>query len=158
MNITQYLPRGVTACFSRAGLQIGDGAKTGVAIQSPNGAGIDFAIDSIGYHKADALTNLPLSAGTVIAASSKCLFVIQVDSAGAVTSRQGEAVLTADLTAGKTALQWPEPSDDKCPIGGVKIETGAVTFTPGTTALDAASITATYYSFVGGMPQAPLTS
>lgn len=158
MNITQAVPRGVTACFSRAGLAIGDGAKTGPAIVAPNGAGIDFAIDGIGYHKAEAATVLPLSAGTVVPANSKCLFVIQVDSAGAVTSTQGPIVLTADLTAGKTVLHWPEPSDDKCPIGAVKIETGAVTFTPGTTALDAASITTTYYNFVGGMPQKPLAS
>lgn len=158
MDQTLMLPRGVTAALSRAGLAIGDGAKTGISIAAPNGAGVDFVIDGICYHKADTATNQPLTAGTVVPASSKCLFVIQLDSSGNVTSKQGDAVLTADLVAGKTALQFPEPEDNKCPIGAVKIETGAVTFTPGTTALDAASITATYINIAAGMPQAPLTS
>jgi hypothetical protein len=150
--------RGATECFSKAGLAIGDGAKTGIGLAAPNGAGTDFAIDGIAYHKADVATNIPLPAGTVIAQNSKCLFLASVDSAGTVTFVQGEQKLTADLTAGKEVLHWPPQQADKCPIGAVKIATGAVTFTPGTTALDAASITATYYDFAGGMPDRPLTS
>lgn len=158
MDATLAIPRGVTACFSKAGLALGDGAKTGVALVNPTGTGIEFAIDGIAYTKADAATNLPLTVDQVQAADTTCLYLIQVDSAGNVTSVQGESVLTADLTAGKTAVHFPEPADGKCPIGAVKIVTVAVTFTPGTTALDAAGVTETYYDFIGGMPQAPLTS
>lgn len=158
MDDTLAVPRGVTACFSRAGLVIGDGAKTGPAIAAPNGAGIDFAIDGIAYHKADAATVLPLTAATAQAADTTCIYLIQVDSGGTVSSVKGTEELNADLSAGKRVLHWPEPADNKCPIGAVKVKTVAVTFTPGTTALDAAGLTVTYYNFVGGMPQAPLQS
>jgi hypothetical protein len=159
MNNTLAIPRGVTACFSKAGLALGDGAKTGPAIVAPNGAGIDFAIDGNAYHKADAATVLPLTATTVQPVLTKCLYVMQVDAGGTVTSVQGVPVLTADLTAGKAALHFPEPTLGKCPFGAVKVETqSTATFTPGTTALDAANIVETYYDFLGGMPSNPLTS
>lgn len=151
-------PRGVTMCHSRAGLAIGDGAKTGVAIVAPNGAGIDFSIDGIFYHKAEAATNLPLTAATAQTLLSKCLYLLIVDSDGAVTSVKGTDVLTADLTAGTKVLQWPEVPANKCPIGAVKITLASTgTFTAGTTALDAANVTATYYN-LSTVPTAPLTS
>jgi hypothetical protein len=154
MNDTLEIPRGTTGAFTAGALAIGDGAKTGPAIA----ADVHYAIAGLGFKKTGAATVRPLAAGTVIPASSKCLFVIQADSAGTITSVQGNIELTADLTANKRVLNWPEPASGKCPVGAVKIETGATTFTPGTTALDAANITVTYYNFVGGMPTAPLTS
>lgn len=158
MRNDAFRQRGATECFSKAGLAIGDGAKTGIGLAAPNGAGTDYAIDGIAYHKADVATNIPFPTGTTIAQNSKCLFLAVVDSAGTVTFVQGEQKLTADLAAGKAVLYWPECPADKCPIGAVKIATGAVTFIPGTTALDAASVTATYIDFLGGMPDKPLTS
>lgn len=151
--------RGATECFSKAGLKIGDGSKLGVATAAPNGAGIDFSINGIAYHKAEANTDVPLAAGTVVPALSKCLFLIVIDSAGTISSVQGTSELTADLVAGKRVLHWPELPANKCAIGAVKIAcANAATFTPGTTALDATDVTATYYDFAGGMPVAPLTS
>ncbi len=137
-----------------------DGAKTGTnSFAAPNGAGIDFAIDGIGYHKADAATVAPFTAAVVQPALTKCLYLVQIDSAGAISTVKGTAVLTADLTAGNKVLQWPRPAANKCPVGAVKITLASTaTFTAGTTALDAANVTATYYDFVGGMPSAPLTS
>ena len=158
MSDLNDLPRGGTFCLSKAGLAIGDGAKTGVAIASVVGAGIDFCIDGILYNKGDAATNLPLTAATAQTALSKCLYLICVDSSGTVTSVKGTDVLTADLTAGTKVLQWPQPTANTCPIGAVKItlaSTGA--FTAGTTALDAANVTATYYDLFN-VPTAPLTS
>jgi len=157
MNDTMEVPRGFTGSFSRAGLAIGDGAKTGVAIAAPNGAGVDFAIDGIGYHKADVATNAPLT-GATQADLTTCLYLVQVDSGGTLSFVKGDEELTADLTAGKRVLHWPEPASARCPVGAVKVLTVGATFIPGTTALDAAAVTETYYNFLGGMPTAPLTS
>ena len=160
MNNLSDDPRNGTACLSRAGLAIGDGAKTGPAIVAPNGAGIDYCIKGLAYHKADAATVLPLTAAAAQDVSTKCLYLIQINAAGTVSSVKGREVLTADLTAGNDVLEWPMPSDDtQCPIGAVKIETAAATtFTAGTTALDAAGITETYYNICLGVPIEGLTS
>lgn len=157
MDQTLSVSRGFTGTLSKAGLALGDGAKTGVALAAPNGAGLDFAINGIAYHKADAATNLPLSAGTVQPVLTECLYLIVVDSALAVTSVQGVPELTADLDAGTRVLQYPECPANKCPVGAVKIVlTSTATFTPGTTALDAANVTESYIDFAGGMPVAPI--
>lgn len=159
MNDTQAIPRGMTACLSRAGLAIGDGAKTGFGQAAPNGAGIDFVIDGLAYHKADSATNVPLTAAAQQAALTKCIYLVQINAAGTFSTKKGTEELTADLTAGKRVLHWPEPDDGCCPVGAIKIAcANAATFTAGTTALDATDVTATYYNFAGGMPQAPLTS
>lgn len=149
--------RGRTACFSRAGLGEGTNAAT-IVIAAPNGAGVDYAIDGLAYHKAD-VDNIAVTAHAVQAVSTSCLYLVQIDSAGTISTKKGEEVLTADLTAGKTALHWPTPDDARCPIGGYRVDTnGSTTFTNGTTDLGAAGITDTYFNFAGGMPSAPITS
>lgn len=159
MNETLEIPRGFTGALSKAGFAIGDGAKTGFSQAAPNGAGLDFAVNGIACHKADSATNVPFTAATQQALLTKCLYLIQITAAGTYSTKKGDEVLTADLTAGKTALQWPEPDANCCPAGGVKIAcASAATFTAGTTALDATNVTATYYDFAGGMPSAGLTS
>lgn len=158
MNDTLDIPRGATMALCKAGIVIGDGAKTGVGIAAPNGAGVEFAIDGIAYHKADVATNAPLTGGTV-GLLSTCLFLVCVDSAGTLSFVKGDDVLTADLTAGNAVLRWPTPPAGTCPLGAVKVATASsATFIAGTTALDAADITDTYYDFGGGMPSRPLTS
>ena len=149
--------RGATACYASAGLAEGTNANT-IKIAAPNGAGIAFAINGLGYHKADT-DNIAMTAHAVQAVSTKCLYLVQIDDAGTVSTVKGTAVLTADLTAGTAVLHWPMPAADKCPIGAVKVETDAsTTFTAATTDLGAAGITDTYYNFVGGMPVDPLAS
>lgn len=150
--------RGGTFCLSKAGLAIGDGAKTGVALVAPVGAGIDFCIDGIAYNKADAATNLPFTAAAVQPVLTKCLYLIVVNSAGTVSTVKGTAVTTAALVAGTSVLQWPARGADTCAIGAVKITlANAATFTAGTTALDATDVTATYYDLFT-VPAKPLTS
>lgn len=148
--------RGRTACLSSAGLAEGTNAAT-IKTAAPNGAGTDFAIDGIAYHKADT-DNIAVTAHAAQAADTKCLYLVQIDSAGTVSTKKGDEVLTVDLTNGKTALHWPTPDADKCAIGAYKVATVAVTFTNGTTDHSAAGVTVTYYNFGAGMPQAPLTS
>lgn len=157
MNLNEAA-KGGNFCFSKAALAIGDGAKTGVAIASTVGAGIDYCIDGILYNKSDAATNLPLTAAAVQPVLTKCLYLIVVNASGTVSSIKGDAVLTADLTAGTKVLKWPDCPADKAPIGAVKMTLASTaTFTAGTTALDASNCTATYYNLFS-VPTAPLTA
>lgn len=150
--------RGGTFCMSKVGLAIGDGAKTGIALASTVGTGSDFCIDGILYNKADSATNVPLTAAAIQPVLTKCLYLICINSSGTISSVKGTAVLAADLTAGTAVLKWPELPVDLCPIGAVKIALASTaTFTAGTTALDAANVTATYYD-LHCMPAKPLTS
>jgi len=150
--------RGGNFCFSKAGLAIGDGAKTGIALASTVGTGTDFCVDGILYNKADSATNVPLTAAAVQPVLTKCLYLIVIDSGGTISSVKGDAVLTADLTAGTKVLKWPACPASKAPIGAVKITLASTaTFTAGTTALDATNVTATYYDLYS-VPTAPLTS
>lgn len=150
--------KGGTFCMSKAGLAIGDGAKTGISLASTVGTGTDYCIDGILYNKADSATNVPLTAAAVQAVLTKCLYLICIDSSGTISSVKGTAVLAADLTAGNAVLKWPEVPANKCAIGAVKIALASTaTFTAGTTALDATNVTATYYDLFS-VPTAPLTS
>lgn len=144
---------GLTGCVTKAGLAEGTNAAT-IKTAAPNGAGTDYAIHGLGYHKADT-DNIAMTALAVQAADTKCLYLVQIDSAGTVSMKKGEEKLTTDVSTGK-ALQWPMPDADKCPIAGIEITTVAVTFTSGTTDLSAAGITAVYFDFIGGMPTKPI--
>ena len=147
---------GFTGCLSSAGLGIGSTASQ-LSIAAPNGAGVDYAIDGQAYHLADDAT-VAMSAMSVQAVSTSCLYLVMMDSAGALTTKKGVERLTASL-GDNLSLQWPQPDDDKCPIGGFRVDTSAsVTFTGGTTDLDAAGITDTYYNFALGIPNVPITS
>lgn len=144
---------GQTACYSKAGLAEGTNANT-IKTVAPNGAGVDFAIDGIGYHYADT-DNIAVTAHGVQAISTSCLYLVQINAAGTVSTKKGNEELTADLGVSRS-LQWSMPDDGNCPIGGYKIATDAsTTFTNGTTDHGAAGITDTYYDFLGGMPLAP---
>lgn len=158
MNNLNNNSKGGTFCMSKAGLAIGDGAKTGIALASTVGTGTDFCIDGIMYNKADSATNVPLTAAAVQPVLTKCLYLICINSSGTISSVKGTAVLTAALTAGTSVLQWPDLPTDVCPIGAVKITLASTaTFTAGTTALDATNVTATYYDLFN-VPTVPLTS
>jgi hypothetical protein len=140
---------GLTGSWSKAGLDEGTNANT-VKTAAPNGAGTDFSIDGIAYHKADT-DNIAMNALPAQAADTQCLYLVQLDSGGALTIKKGDEKLTTEVAQGQR-LQFPLPDDNKCPIGGFKIVTVAVTFTSGTTDLGAGGITDTFYDFIGGMP------
>ena len=149
-------PRGNTMCLSKAGLAIGDGSKLGVAIVSTVGSGVDYVIDGVIRNLADAATDKPLTAAAQQAAASKCLYLIQVNAAGTVSSVKGTAELTTDLNAGVEVLHWPQPAADNCPIGAVLMITTTTAFTAGTTALDGTGCTAAYYN-LSTVPSGPMT-
>lgn len=152
-NLSQDV-KGGTLCLSKAGLAVGSSGAT-VDIAAPNGAGVDYAINGKLYHKADA-TNNAISAGTVVPALYSCLFLVELDTSGNVTTKQGTAVLTASI--GKVPLNWPEPTSGKCPIGAFRIDCATgYTYTPGTTLNSATGITDTYYDLLA-VPDAPIVS
>lgn len=148
--------RGFTGALSSAGLAIGSTASQ-VAIAAPNGAGVDFAIGGLAYHKADA-ASVAITAATAQAADTTCLYLVCLDSGGTLSTVKGTAVLNTDLTAGTKVVHWPTQPAGLCAIGAFKMKTVAVTFTAGTTNLNAAGCTATYYNFAAGLPIAPLAS
>ena len=157
MNDTLELPRGVTAAFAKSGLAEGTNSGT-IKIAAPNGAGVDFAIKGIAYHKADT-DNIAVTAHAAQAVLTKCLYLVQIDKDGTVSTKKGNEELTADLTAGKRALHWPAPDVGCCPLGGYKVAlANAATYTNGTTDHSASDVTVTYYDFAGGMSAAPITS
>lgn len=148
---------GATMCFSKAGLDEGTNAGT-FKTAAPNGAGIDYAIAGLAYHKADG-DNIAMTAHAAQAALTKCLYLVQINAAGTFSTKKGVEELTADLTAGKRVLHWPQPDSGNCPVGGFKVAlANAATFTAGTTDFSATDVTVTDYDFAGGMPNAPLTS
>jgi hypothetical protein len=69
-----------------------------------------------------------------------CIYLFQVDAAGAWTSVQGPIVSTS------VDVQFPRPTSGKCPVFAVKVSLASTaTFTPGTTLLSASNVTDTYY-------------
>ena len=146
--------KGGTVCLSKAGLAVGSAGAT-VDIAAPNGAGVDFAIDGKIYHKADTANNA-ITAAAVQAVSSSCLYLVQINASGTVSTVKGTAVLTANV--GNEPLNWPDPAADNCPIGAFRIDTDSThTYTAGTTENGAAGITDTYYDLFA-IPPAPLTA
>ena len=149
---------GFTGTLGKAGLGIGSTADE-LSLAAPNGAGLDYAIDGIAYHLADdaSTASIPAVLATQ-AADTTCLYLVQLDSSGTFSVTKGDEELNTALAAGTRVLHWPKPTAGKCPIGAFKVKTVAVTYIAGTTNLDAAGVTDTYYDFGGGMPTAPLTA
>lgn len=147
--------RGGTFCLSKAGLGKGTTGKQ-IAIASPNGAGVDYAIGGILYHKADAASAAIPAAGEQ-AADTTCLYLVCLDSAGALGTAKGKDVKNTDIANNAGAIHYPAVPAGGCAIGAIKIKTVAVTFTAGTTAFDAAGVTATF-SDLFAVPAAPLAA
>jgi hypothetical protein len=138
---------GFTGVLSKAGLAEGTNSAT-IAIAAPNGAGVDFAIDGIAYHKADA-DNIAMTALAVQAANTTCLYLVQINAAGTVSIKKGVAVANGS----DDALVWPQPDAANCALGGFKVVNAGSSFTSGTTDLGSLE---TWYDFAAGGPPAGL--
>jgi hypothetical protein len=110
-------------------------------------ATISYTIN--GEFKSKAATDdLWTLTGAVIPAGQKRTYLLLLDSAGAATVAASDTVLAAGTV---TLPAWPA---DKAIVGSVTVSNGSGgNFTPGTTALNAASITTTYFD---GVPAAML--
>jgi hypothetical protein len=144
MNLSNFTTGG-TFCLSRAGLGEGTNANT-LLLAAPNGAGTDYCIGGVMYHKAD-VDNIAMTACAVQANLTTCLYTVSLNAAGTVTVTKGNEVLTAELGDGATACSWPAPPATDCVIGGFRIVTSGGTFTSGTTDLGAGTVTDTFFNF-----------
>lgn len=142
---------GGTVNLGKPGLAAGTNAGT---IQLA--AATNYAINGVMYTKA-ITNNITVNALPVQAADTTSIYLIAADAAGAITVYQGAPVLTADLAAGNKVLQYPDIPTTVAPLGEMKVVTVAVTFTAGTTALNAAGVTTTFVDLFQRRPQ-PLLS
>jgi hypothetical protein len=148
------IPRGGTMCLSKAGLVVGSTA-TKAQIVAPNGAGVDFAIDGVLYHKADTDDSILFTGHTVTKLYTK-LFLVCLSATLVVTVTASSEVLITEYEAGNAVLKWPEPTADTCPIGAIKIAATTAVFTGATTSLGTGN-TATYYD-IAAVPPEPMTA
>jgi len=145
--------RGGTCCLGNPALAVDASAKA----DAETYADFPYAINGLVYTFSSGDGDVQLDDNTVTAGYT-ALFLVCVDSSGTVTVVKGDEVDNDDITAGNAVLEWPEPTEDTCPIGALKIKNASSSvFTGGTTAQDASGITTTYYNFFT-IPEAPLTS
>uniref|UniRef100_A0A6M3XKQ9 Uncharacterized protein n=1 Tax=viral metagenome TaxID=1070528 RepID=A0A6M3XKQ9_9ZZZZ len=151
------LVRGGTACFSKAGLAEGTNDHT-IKTAAPNGAGVDFAINGLSYHKADT-DNIAPTVCDEQALGTTCLYVVTLQTDGDVVVTKGNEVDNDDLSGGYAVLDWPTPPAGECPVGAIKVAAGTTAFTVGVDDItdDVGTGTITFYDFFA-VPAAPLTS
>ncbi len=171
MSDNLSLAQGATLCLAAAGLAEGTNANT---IQTANN--ITYTIDGRFYSKS-ATDNIAISyagasvyqaaAGGVQAVNggfsggvngSTRLYLITLDASGNVGIVPGQIVDSAELAAGRVALQFPDAPKGVCPIGALRIAlTAGTAFTPGSTDLSASGVTDTFYDLMD-VPANPLTA
>jgi hypothetical protein len=130
--------------FNSAGLAIK--AASNALAKSANA--INAIIDGVIISKAAA--DMAALSGAVVPTGSKNVYVFCVDVSGNLTALAGTAATTL------AGIVWPTVLDGTAVIGFIIVDnaTGS-NFTPGTTALDTASLTVTYvntpYPFIPGL-------
>ena len=171
MSDNQSLNRGLTMALNSGALAEGTNANT---IQIA--AAINYVIDGQFYSKAitdnvaisyTGSTVYQAAAGGVQSVNggftggvngSTRLYGIFLNAAGTVSILPGPIADSAELAAGRVALQWPDAPAGVCAIGGLRIAlTAGVAFTPGQTDLAATNVTDTFYN-LADMPANPLTA
>lgn len=151
-NNFAFIPNfGGTVNLGKPGLAAGTTAGTVQLV-----AATIYAINGQMYAKA-ITNNIALTAAPLQADLTTAIYVLALDAAGALTSYQGIPQLTSDLAAGNKVLQWPTYPTTVAPIGYMKVVLSGGTFTAGTTALNAAGVTATFVDLFQ-VPPAPLLS
>lgn len=134
-----------TSCLSTPGLAEGTNANTIKTTVLAN-----YNIGGRLYSKA-ITDNIAMNALAQQAALKDCMYLVLIDSAGAVSLVKG-----AEVANGAGAYLPSNPSPlTKAVIGAIKVATAAATtFTSGSTDLSAAGITATYYNLSHAVPDA----
>lgn len=149
------------ACFSKATLAINAGSAATIKTTGTT----TFTVGGVFYtkaalsaqsfaatHRADGAAVSALDPQYVQPISSTVFYVVALNAAGTVAVVQGSYAgqqMTYGSDISKVTTMGgglPALPSGYTAIGVVKIATnGSTTFTPGTTALDAAGVTATYY-------------
>jgi hypothetical protein len=128
----------LTHCLTSAGLAIG---STGNKEKVANGA-CSYAINGIIY-TLSANANGTALAGGAQATGTYCKYLVSVNASGTVTITAGVSASTA------AEAELPALPSANCPLGYVQIyNNSGSNFIPGTTALDASGITATYVNLM----------
>lgn len=151
--------RGGNQCMNNCGLQEGGTANTLKLVAGNATTDTEFTIDGRLYTKNDA-DSIAMTALKEQAIETSVLYLVTLTAAGALAIQKGNEELTVDVTSGKAHLEWPEPADNVCAIGGFRIDTNTIVFTSGTTDLTAItndSGTVTYFDF-NLVPAAPVIS
>jgi hypothetical protein len=171
MSSNLSLDQGLTVALSSGGWANGTNAGT---VQ--NASTITYVVDGQFYSKS-ATNNMsiaytgpsvyqaPTGVGSINGAfagggnGSTRLYLLLLNTSGALSVLPGPIVDSADLSAGRVALQFPVvTTPGVCVAGALRIAvTAGTTFTPGTTALNAAGVTATYLN-LADVPANPLTA
>lgn len=119
--------------FTAAGLTIG-----GTATKIKTAVDLKFCINGLMYTKA-ATDNIVITAGEVQPISTFCKYLVSIIADGTVVVTKGNDAATAVLAL------LPDLPADSAPVGYFQVEnSGAGTFTAGTTSLAAAHVTDTY--------------
>lgn len=158
INASGAQVRGLTMCLSKAGVKIGNSDTKDVDIVGGGAeTGVHFAINGLLYYKADA-ADIAITAAAVQATLTSCIYLICLNASGTLSTVKGTEVLTADITAQKKVLTFPQPVVNTCVIGYVRVDVATgYTFTAGTTDFDASGITDTFVD-LATLPVTPLTS
>lgn len=122
---------------------------TGTNTYSINGLDYSYAALSAQALSADATQQALITGQSgfyVQPISTTVYYVVGINAAGTVKTFQGtytgQTFTNFVNTLGDSSI--PDIGDSYCPIGYIKVVTGSATFTPATTALDAANITFTF--------------
>jgi hypothetical protein len=171
MSSNLALDAGLSAAFSSGAWAEGTNANT---IQ--NAAAVTYTIDGRFYSKA-ITNNIAISysgpsvyqaaAGGVQSVNggftggvggSTRLYLICLDTAGDVSILPGQIVNSAELAAGRVALQFPDCPNGVCAVAALRIAvTAGTNFTPGSVDLSASGVTATFIN-LSTVPANPLTA
>lgn len=116
-------------CYSYATIAIGT-TKSKIKTTSA----VSYSIDGVMYTKAATDDLFVFSDVTVQAAGTTKYYALCLDASGTATVISG------------TSTAMPDIPSTRCVIGALKMVCGSASFTPATTLLDAANITATYYN------------
>jgi hypothetical protein len=147
-------------CYSRAVLAIESAGLATVKTTVVPTGGIVYSIDGITYLKAnlsaEALTADATQQAIITGQSTfyvqpdgkTVYYVVCLDSSGNERTIQGtysgQTFTPFGPQTGDGSI--PDVGDSLCPIAMMKIATSGATFTPASTALDAAGVTVTYYN------------
>lgn len=148
--------RGGNECMNNCGLDEGSGANTLKTVAGNGTTDTEYTIDGRLYTYDDT-DSIAMTALEVQPDDYSCLYLVTVDASQAIAIQKGNQAPTADITSGKSHLEWPEPADDVCAIGGFRIDNDGGTFTSGSTDLSAGTVTVTYFDF-NRVPAAPVVA
>lgn len=171
MSDNLSLSQGASIAFSSGALAAG---TTSATIKTT--ATVTYTVDGAFYSKG-ATDNIAISyagpsvyqaaAGGIQAVNgqftggtngSTRLYLICLNAAGAVSIVPGPIEDSAELAAGRVALEFPDAPNLVCPIGAMRVAlTAGTAFVPGTTALAAAGVTTTFIN-LSTVPANPLTA